>query len=251
MNRRQFGKGLLASLSSYALLDSLFAFNAFGRKINPIADHWSIQLEEYCNDLKTNTISPENWQVQVEGLLSRIELAELLKFIDFDRLLKGFQYPDLGVNTRPVKFPKLEGLPENTTFYKKIFGLKKDRAIIPHGHSNMSSAHMVLRGGFKLRHYDKLDDEGDFMIIKPTIDKMVQTGDFSSISDDRDNIHWFVASTASAFTFDVIVLDLKGQPYDIHNIDIHQQVRQSDGNLRVPKLDVDTALKKYGKETHH
>ncbi|MEZ4690570.1 MAG: hypothetical protein R3A12_10460 [Ignavibacteria bacterium] len=34
------------------------------------------------------------------------------------------------MNTRPVKFPELEGLPEKTIYHKKIFGMKKDRAII-------------------------------------------------------------------------------------------------------------------------
>ena len=129
--------------------------------------------------------------------------------------------------------------------------MKRDRAIIPHGHSNMASAHLVLKGEMKLRHYDKLARDKNHLIIKPSIDKTVMTGDFSSISDEKDNIHWFIANSETAFTFDVIMLNLNESVYDIHNIDIYAKEKLSDNQLRVPILDVETALKKYGKESHH
>jgi hypothetical protein len=146
MERREFTKGLLATVSSFTLMDSLFAFNAFGNSIEPITKQWAVKLQEYCSDLRKNTISIIEWQSLIEGLYKQIELEEILRFIEFDHLIKGFEYPDLGVNTKQVKFPKLEGLPDRTEFVKKIFGMKKHRAIIPHGHSNMVSAHLILKG---------------------------------------------------------------------------------------------------------
>lgn len=251
MDRRDFTKGVLTTISSFALIDSLFAFNAIGSQIKPIANHWAIKLNEFCADLKTESISVMEWQILIEDLYRQIELQEILRFIDFDNLIKGFEYPDLGVHTKPIRFPKLSGLPESTVFVKKIFGMKKDRAIIPHGHSNMASAHLILKGEMHLRHYEKIAQEDKNLIIKPTIDKISRLGESSSISDDKDNIHWFIANTETAFTFDVIVLDLNNKPYDIHNLDIFEKQDLSDGTLRVPILDVETALKKYGKETHH
>ncbi len=251
MDRRKFTKGMLATVTSFALIDSLFASHAFLNTIKPITEHWALKLNEYCSDLKKQAITLIEWQEHVEQLFAKIELGELLKFIDFKNLQHGFQYPNLGVNTKPVKFPKLEGLPEQTVFTKKIFGLKKDRAIIPHGHSNMASAHLVLKGELHLRHYEKTGKEGNNLIIKPTIDRSISSGECSSISDEKDNVHWFVANTKTAFTFDVIVLDLNGAHYDIHNIDIREKQDLPNGTMRVPILDVETALKKYGKETHH
>ena len=160
---------------------------------------------------------------------------------------RGFQYPDLGVHTKPIKFPKLEGLPERTVFVKKLFGMKKDRAIIPHGHSNMASAHLVLKGEMHLRHYEKIRKEESNLIIRPSIDKIVSLGESSSISDEKDNVHWFVANTESAFTFDIIILDLKGKAYDIHNLDIYEKQELSDGTLRVPILDVKNRIKEIWK----
>jgi hypothetical protein len=251
MKRRDFTTGLLATITSYALMDSLFAANAISSHISPMTKHWALKLNEYCSDLKKHAITPMEWQLLIDDLFKTVELNELLKFIDFKKLQNGFQYPDLGVNTKPVFFPKLEGLPERTVFVKKIFGMQKDRAIIPHGHSNMTSAHLVLNGEMHLRHYEKIRKEGNHLIIKPSIDKVVKVGDSSSISDEKDNVHWFVANTDTAFTFDVIMLDLKGKATDIHNIDIYEKQNLNDGTMRVPILDVSTALKKYGKETHH
>ena len=251
MNRREFNKGLLATVTSFALIDSLFAYNAFGNNIKPIANHWAIKLNEFCSDLRTETITTTQWQEQISQLYKEIELTEILKFIDFGHLIKGFEYPDLGVNTKPVKFPKLAGLPDKTVFVKKIFGMRKDRAIIPHGHSNMASSHLILKGEMHLRQYEKILQEEKNLIIKPTLDKIAKIGDDSSISDEKDNVHWFVANTETAFTFDVIMLDLNNKSYDIHNLDIYEKQDLYDGTLRVPILDVEKALKKYGKETHH
>ena len=246
MKRRDFTTKSLATITSFALFESLFGSQAFSSTISPITKHWALRLSEYCQDLKKESITPTEWQTQIESLYREIQLDEILQFIDFDKLTKGFEYPNLGVNTRRVLFPKLEGLPERTVFIKKIFGMRKDRAIIPHGHSNMSSAHLILKGEMHLRHYEKMRQEENHLIIKPTIDKTISRGQSSSISDDKDNVHWFVANTETAFTFDVIMLDLNGKSYDIHNIDIFEKQDLSDGSMRVPMLDVQTALKKYG-----
>jgi hypothetical protein len=251
VNRREFTEQSFKAVISYGLMSSLVQTHAIGKHILPITNHWAITLNDYCNDLRKSTIHVTEWQNQIESLFDRIPLDDLLKFIDFDQLIKGFDYPDLGVNTKKVTFPKLDGLPERTVFVKKIFGMRKDRAIIPHGHANMSSAHLVLKGGMRLRHYDNLRVENKTMLIKPTIDKTIGIGESSSISDEKDNVHWFIAETETAFTFDVIMLDLDNKPYDIYNLDIHTKENLGDGSFRVLILDVDAALKKYGKESHH
>ena len=250
MDRRVFMKQMLTSVTSFALMDALFAYNAINPKIKPIIDHWALRLHEYCLDLDKQQLTPEQWQQKIEELFNRIPLQELLEFISFQKLIKGFEFPDLGVHTKKVFFPKLTGLPEKTIFIKKIFGMKKDRAIIPHGHSNMASAHLLLQGEMHLRHYERIHQEENSLIIKPTIDKIIKSGDSSSISDDKNNIHWFIAKTPMAFTFDVIMINLNKKAYDIHNLDMDESIALHNGTLKVPILDVNTALKKYGKHHH-
>jgi hypothetical protein len=262
VTRREFGRAALGSAAGFAFLQTLVS--ACGTsKIPPQADrgiiapkaaqvvrHWAVELNEMSMDLKEAAITGIRWQEQVERLFGRIELKELLNFIDFGRLKEQLELPDLGVDTKPTVFPRIEGLPENTVFIKKVFGLKKGRAIVPHGHSNMASAHMVLGGSFRLRHYDKIEDTGKGLVIRPTIERTVSAGDVSSISDDRDNVHWFIAESDEAYTFDVIVLDLNNRKYEIHNLDVDSASSASNGDLIAPKIDVGTALKKYGKQHH-
>lgn len=247
-SRREFCTGLLGSLATFSILSSCAATpEAISPKIGSIVKHWTLELNEYCGDLRNFRLTPAQWQGAVEKLFARIELSELLKFIDFDGLSSSMDFPDLGVSTANVTFPKLDGLPKDVLFLRKIFGLKRGRAIIPHGHSNMASGHLILKGEFDLRHYEKVAQTKEHLTIRPSIDRKAIRGDFSSISDERDNVHWFVATSDQAFTFDVIMLDLNGKRYDILNLDIDKAVKGSGDVLDVPVIDVKTALKKYGK----
>lgn len=142
-------------------------------------------------------------------------------------------------------------VPEKLAFHSKIFGMKRDRAIIPHGHHNMVSCHYVLQGELWLRHYDKIEEDGTHMIIEPTIDERAPVGSHSSISDEKNNIHWLRATTETAFTYDVLLVDLNGQKWDIDNIDPHSAEKIAGGRLRARKLGLDEALQKYGHEAHH
>jgi hypothetical protein len=251
MIRREFAKSLTSSIASYALLRSLFLKDAFAGAIKPVTDHWLQDLHEMSMDLRQGQITPVQWQSKVNELFDRVELEYLLRRIDFERLAKGFEYPDLGVHTKGVRFPALAGLPTHLAFFSKIFGMRKDRAIIPHGHRNMVSCHYVIKGDFWLRHYDKLEDGDTHMIIQPTVDKLVRVGSHSAISDERNNIHWLRAMTETAFTYDVIVVDLGDEKYEIENIDPYSSERLPNGRLRVAKLPVEEALRKYGYDTHH
>ena len=150
----------------------------------------------------------------------------MLAAIDFDQLTARFDYPDLGINTRPVQFPRLDGIPEDLAFYGKVFGMRRDRAIIPHGHKNMVSCHYVLKGEFLLKQYDKVDETDSHMIIAPTIDEVARAGSHSSISDEKNNVHWLRATTETAFTFDVLVLDLAGKSADIGEHQILYDTRE-------------------------
>lgn len=251
-SRREFCSSLLGSIASFTVLSACASSpQVVSPRVEPILKHWALELNEYCADLRASKLSQQEWQAAVERLFGRIDLADLLKFIDFETLTSKLDYPDLGVSTANVTLPKLDGFPEEVVFIKKIFGLKRGRAIIPHGHSNMASGHLILGGEFELRHFDKVGQTKEHLTIRPTIERRVSSGDFSTISDERDNVHWFVAASDHAYTFDVIMLDLAGKPYDIHNIDIEAAKKDPNGDLQAPIIDVQTALKKYGKRAMH
>lgn len=251
MDRRELCKSLLGSIASYSLFRTLFLKDAFADAVKPVTHAWLKDLHEMSLDLQAGKITPGQWQTKIDELFGRVSLEELLARIDFDRLVQGFEYPDLGVSTKWVTFPQLDGLPEKLAFYGKIFGMKKHRAIIPHGHRNMVSCHYVLQGELRLRHYDKVEEDGTHMIIEPTVDQLARTGSHSSISDERNNIHWLRATTDSAFTYDVLIVDLNGRKWEVDNIDPYGAEKTAGNRLRVRKLPVEEALRKYGHDSHH
>ena len=59
----------------------------------------------------------------------------------------------------------------------------------------MATGFLVLKGNFRGRHYDRVEDHKDHYIIRPTIDRTFQPGEFSTISDHKDNVHWFTAES--------------------------------------------------------
>jgi hypothetical protein len=61
-----------------------------------------------------------------------------------------------------------------------------------------------LRG----RHYDRLEDAKDHFIIKPTIDREFGPAEYSTVSDHKDNVHWFQAITEPAFIFNIHILNV-------------------------------------------
>ena len=79
---------------------------------------------------------------------------------------------------------------------------------MPHGHNNMATAFLILKGDLRGRHYDRVRDEPEHMIIKPTIDRKFGPGECSTVSDYKDNVHWFQALTEPAFIFNLHVLDV-------------------------------------------
>jgi hypothetical protein len=251
MNRRELLKSLAGSVASYALFRTVFTRDAFAAAVQPVTSTWLKGLHEMSLDLKTGTITPGQWQAKIQELFNRFDAAELIAAIDFEKLVQGFELPDQGVNTRWVKFPELAGLPADLAFYSKIFGMKRDRAIIPHGHRNMVSCHYVLQGELRLRHYDKIEEDGTHMVIEPTVDQAARVGSHSSISDERNNIHWLRAATETAFTYDVLIVDLKGRKWEVDNIDPLGAEKIAGGRLRVKKLGLEEALQKYGHEAHH
>lgn len=249
MHRREFTKSMLVTITGIAFIDVLFRQQLFAAPVKSIADKWLKDVHDMCNDLRTAKLTPLQWQTEIDRLHRRLPLEDLIKLIDFENAVAKFEYPDLGVITANTKLPKVAGI-EQYSFIGRIFGMQQDRAIIPHGHKNMTSCHRVLQGSFILRQYDRVRDEGDYMFINQTIEEKALPGSFSSISDDKNNIHWLVAETPRAFTFDVIVADYNDKPTEIDNIDIYEGTKTSEGYLRVQKLHVQEALQKYGKSHH-
>ncbi len=205
-NRREFTRQALQSLTALALIEGLAARNLFGRDVSPIVDEWFAELATISKDLKDHKTKDVEFQKSLEALYRRADLPALLKTLDFDRMSKDIDYPAHGAKSLPVDFKNVSGLPTNLVFGRQIFAMKQGRSVIPHGHDNMATGFLILKGDFRGRHYDRVEDHADHYIVRPTIDRKFAPGDTSTISDHKDNVHWFTAESEVGFIFNIHVI---------------------------------------------
>ena len=248
LSRRDFAKATLGSLLSYSLLETLFRQDAFADGIRPTAIQWLKELNTLALDVREQKITQIEWQKQIEALYRKIDLSDLLQLVDFDALTRDLKIVDNGATSLRPRFPKVEGLPTEFVFGRQIFALKKGHAVVPHGHNNMATAFLILNGDMRGRLYDRLEDEESHILIKPTIDRLFAAGETSSISDYKDNVHWFQAQSESAFIFNIHVLNVRpgsGESTGRVYLDPNGE-KLSDGLIRAKKLGHKEAHDIYG-----
>jgi hypothetical protein len=247
-SRRSFNRKLLGSLMTYGLIETVFHRNLLADAVKPVVKKWLVELNALSQDLKDQKIKDVDFQTQLENLYKRVDLAELITFIDLDRATKDVKLPDKGAASLGVDLNKVEGLPEHLVFGKQIFALRKGRSIVPHGHDNMCTGFIVLRGDFNGKHYERVADEKDHYLIKPTIDRAFKPGECSTVSDHKDNVHWFKAESDTGFIFNVHIMG-----YNLDNTNAPNRVyvdpegeKTKDGLIVAKKISSHECHRKYG-----
>ncbi len=248
LTRRGFTQLTLGSLVTFSLLETLCRHDLFADEIKPITVKWLASVNQLGFEVKDQKIEQVDWQKKIEELFVKVELADVLKYIDFERLTKDLKFVDNGARSLSFKFREVEGTPTNLAFGKQIFALKKGRSVVPHGHNNMTTAFLILAGEFEGRHYDRLKDEKEHYIIKPTIDRKFDPGECSTISDYKDNIHWFKTTTDTGFIFNIHVNDVRPGTMEptgrVYLDPIGEKLK--DGMIRARKLSYKEVNELYG-----
>lgn len=250
LSRRNFTGQMLGSLMTFSLVETLCRGDALTNSVAPIAKHWLAEVEEISRAMTEQKTKQIEWQRKLSELFARIELKDLLRDIDFERLSKTIKFPDDHEGVVPTNPSRSAGLPQEVSFSTYIYGMKKGCAIVPHCHRNMTSMHMPIGGELHGWHYDRLRDEPEHLIIKPTLDRALKLGEVTTISDDKDNVHWFKATSDAAFTFNIGVYGIdpgvKATGRQFY-LDPAGGEKLSDGSWRVRHLTTKEAYKLYGK----
>jgi hypothetical protein len=248
-SRRAFTQQALGSILTFSLLETLVRHDLFAAEVKPLTTRWLTDVNQLGLDLKGEKIDQPTWQKKVEELLGQVELADLLTFIDFERLAASTSLAERGERSIRFSFPKVEGVPSDLSFGKQIFALKKDRSVVPHGHNNMATAFIILKGDLRGRHYDRVKDEDTHMLIKPTIDRKFTPGEFSTVSDYLNNVHWFTALTEPAYIFNLHLMDVvkPGTKLQTGRVYVDPEGEKIEGGLTRAKLiDYQQAHEMYG-----
>jgi hypothetical protein len=245
--RRQFTQQTLGALLTYSLLETLFRTDAFGESTRVLAARWLKELNDLSQDIKQSRLPQVEWQKRVDELLARVDLADTLRLLDFEKLTANIKYRDQGELSLRAKLPAVEGLPTDLVFGHQVFALAKGRSVVPHGHNNMATAFLILKGDFHGRHYDRLEDDGPWMIIRPTIDRAFTAGEHSTVSDYKDNVHWFTATSDQAFIFNIHVMNVDPEKKNTGRVYIDPNGEKlSDGRIKAKRVTSGEVYRLYG-----
>lgn len=211
------------------------------------ARDWIERQGEVARALKNGEIAALRWMAEVQRLAGEVDVAELMAEVNKAQLTRNALPPTNDPRKSSIRFLDAEGNPRKLGYGAALFAFEPHNVITPHGHRHMVSSHLVVEGAFRVRNFDRLGDEDDAMIIRPTRDYVAETGQISAMTGPSDNIHWFVPKGGKAMTFDVIISGLDtGEPdYDIEAIDPLAGTAMADGSIRAPKMSFEAASEKY------
>lgn len=246
--RREFTQHALQSLTALALIEGLGVRRLFGAETQPIVDRWFKELETISREIHDHRVKDLEFQKQLEALYQRVDLPALLKTLDFDRMAAGVTYPAHGAKSLPVDFKNVSGLSTSQVFGRQIFAMSQGRSVIPHGHDNMATGFLILKGNLRGRHYDRLEDHKDHYIVRPTVDRTFTPGEYSTVSDHKDNVHWFTAASDHAFIFNIHVMETNpenpNKPGRVYVDPIGEKI--AGGLIKAPKITYGKANQMYG-----
>lgn len=208
---------------------------------------WVQRQDEIARALASGQIGGRQWMSEVERLARDTDVDELLAHIAHARIADGGTPYHNDPRKRYVRFLDETGAPRQLAYGAAFLAFSPTNVVTPHGHRHMVSAHLVVDGRFRVRNFDRLRDDGEAMVVHPTRDYIARRGQVSTMSSDRDNIHWFVPQGGPARTFDVVISGLDaGQPdHDIRAIDVVGGERLADGAIRAPIMSFAASSARY------
>jgi hypothetical protein len=207
------------------------------------------EVERLSAALRGGTVDAVDWQTQVEALLAAADPVGVRAALTLDWAAIAATTRREGRVEQRLEAAELEGTPAQPHFRRKLFSLRRGHAVVPHGHRNIASVFFVLDGRVRGRHYDRLRDEPEAIVIRPIDDRTFEPGDAAAISDELANIHWFTAldDQAVLLNFSVTVPpnrraagDSTGRVY----LDPEGEAL-GDGLIRAPRATLGALRRKY------
>lgn len=238
----------LVGLVSFGLLESLWSRELLAADGRALLGPWFAELAARARELRGEQMRDVEFQARLEELLGRVDLAALSSLIDFAAIDRRLAAPGRGRVVEGVDLRALPGVPTQAQLGRRLFACRAGRAIVPHGHVNLCTGFVVLRGRWRGRHYDRVSMDSEHCVLRPTIDRGFGPGECSTISDHKDNVHWFVAETDTAYLFNVHVAgydrEIAGPPGRFY-LDPDGEAL-ANGGIKAPRMDSAACHAKYG-----
>lgn len=229
----------------YALVAELALARSNPRGIP--ARRWLALQTELARGLSNGTVSQATWHRGVTELSAQVDLESLAHELRQARIKDAG--PPFGHDPQK-RFVTIMGEAEHPvklSYGLAIFDFGPASVITPHAHRFMASAHMVIDGIVRVRTFDRIKDEENFLVLRPTQDVLAEPGHSAAMTTLKDNVHWFAPRSQRAMTIDVIIdgLETGRDRYLIEPVDPVRGVRLQDGAIRVPMISFEKSMELY------
>lgn len=234
-----------AAFPVYALVAELALAQPLVRSVP--ARRWLSLQGELARGLAQRSLSEAGWHRGVNDLSSQVDLQSLAHELRRARIREAG--PPFGHDPKKRFVTVLDDdeRPVRLGYGLALFDFGPDSVITPHAHRYMASAHMVIDGVVRVRTYDRIRDEQNAIVVRPTRDALAEPGDAAAMTTQQDNVHWFAPRSRRAMTMDVIIdgLEAGRERYVIEPIDALRAVRLSDGSFRAPRVSFEQSMDLY------
>jgi hypothetical protein len=248
--RRQVMHGMISTIALAQLLRLAVGTKAVAAPIAPLTDKWAQGLGQLARDLNSRSLTVTQWQEAIEALHKTVPIADVLQLVDFDRLRPKLERSGRFESHQHVSLP---GIGSTVGLFRtNLYIVPEGGAIPPHGHNELVTAHLIVRGRLRARTFDRVADEPGRMLLRPTRDVHCDVGSTITMSDERDNVHWFVAEAGPAFTLDVGAIAPKLRDH-LNGVERDGRIyldptvgRRADGLIEAVVIDHSASLARFG-----
>ena len=113
-------------------------------------------------------------------------------------------------SARPGRFDlwgRRFGLLRHLGIRSDVLILRAGERIPPHGHRRVVSGFYVLEGRVAIRHYNRVGQAPDGLLVRKALDTVLGPAGFTTNSEGHHDIHWLQGIADKSFLFRVTVVD--------------------------------------------
>jgi hypothetical protein len=173
-------------------------------------------------ELQSGHMTDEAFRVQLDGFYRQIDPAAIKLDIDLSSKVARLDRPGGYKTDISAIGPQAPGAAKGSRFdlWRRRFGLlrhigirsdviilRRDERIPPHGHHRVVSGFYVLEGQVAIRHYDRVGQMDNALLVRKVLDTTLEPAGFTTNSETFHNIHWLQGLAEKSFLFRVTVVD--------------------------------------------
>ena len=176
--------------------------------------------------LQLGRIGDEEFRQDLDRFYAGLDAADCSRDIDLDakaRLLSqhgGYKTDVLDLAADRSATPGILDLWRRRFALLRHLGIRSDVLIVqegvqipPHGHSQVVSGFFVLQGEVGIRHYDRVREYSDHVLLRKVIDTSIGAGSYTTNSEYYHNIHWLIGRAPVSYLFRFTATDVPVRPF--------------------------------------